>query len=403
MNQLLQRAKELNPEIVSHRRRFHQNPELGLHLPKTSAYICEQLEKMGYQPQRIGDSSILAAVGNGDKTFLLRADMDALPIHEETGLPFSSCVEGCMHACGHDCHAAMLLGAAKLLKEQESCLQGKVWLFFQAGEEILDGAKEALDDGLLEKTHADAAMMIHILSGSPIPAGSICFPAQNGCYASADWYRIDVSGKGGHGAMPQNTISSVNTICAVNAGIQEIMSVGIEPAANAVMTVGELHAGFAGSGNIIPDSAYLAGTIRTFDEGVREKIKASLIQMADNTAAAHGANAKVTFSHSAPIAWNDPQTRAFAFRSVQNLLGERATLDLEQVLGGKFALISASEDFAYISQKIPSAILLLAAGTPAEGYTAPGHNPKTNFNEDVLYIGSACYAAVAMDRLKENH
>ena len=106
MNQLLQRAKELNPEIVSHRRRFHQNPELGLHLPKTSAYICEQLEKMGYQPQRIGDSSILAAVGNGDKTFLLRADMDALPIHEETGLPFSSCVEGCMHACGHDCHAA---------------------------------------------------------------------------------------------------------------------------------------------------------------------------------------------------------------------------------------------------------------------------------------------------------
>ncbi|MFR8310181.1 MAG: M20 metallopeptidase family protein, partial [Negativibacillus sp.] len=265
MNQLLQRAKELNPEIVSHRRRFHQNPELGLHLPKTSAYICEQLEKMGYQPQRIGDSSILAAVGNGDKTFLLRADMDALPIHEETGLPFSSCVEGCMHACGHDCHAAMLLGAAKLLKEQESCLQGKVWLFFQAGEEILDGAKEALDDGLLEKTHADAAMMIHILSGSPIPAGSICFPAQNGCYASADWYRIDVSGKGGHGAMPQNTISSVNTICAVNAGIQEIMSVGIEPAANAVMTVGELHAGFAGSGNIIPDSAYLAGTIRTFD------------------------------------------------------------------------------------------------------------------------------------------
>lgn len=157
MNQLLQRAKELNPEIVSHRRRFHQNPELGLHLPKTSAYICEQLEKMGYQPQRIGDSSILAAVGNGDKTFLLRADMDALPIHEETGLPFSSCVEGCMHACGHDCHAAMLLGAAKLLKEQESCLQGKVWLFFQAGEEILDGAKEALDDGLLEKTHADAA------------------------------------------------------------------------------------------------------------------------------------------------------------------------------------------------------------------------------------------------------
>lgn len=403
MNQLLQRAKELNSEIVSHRRQFHRNPELGLHLPKTSAYIWEQLEKMGYQPQHIGDSSILASVGSGNQTFLLRADMDALPIQEETGLPFCSCVEGCMHACGHDCHAAMLLGAAKLLKEEETSLQGKVFLFFQAGEEILDGAKEALDAGLLEKTHANAAMMIHILSGSPIPAGSICFPAQNGCYASADWYRVDVSGKGGHGAMPQNTISSVNTICAINTGIQEITSVGIEPAANAVMTVGELHAGFSGSGNIIPDSAYLAGTIRTFDEGVREKIKASLIQMVDNTAAARGAKAKVTFSHSAPIALNDPQTRTFAFRAAQKLLGEQAVLDLEKVLDGKFSFISASEDFAYISQKVPSAILLLAAGTPEEGYAAPGHNPKTNFNEDVLYVGSACYAAVAMDWLKENH
>lgn len=403
MNQLLQRAKELNPEIVSHRRQFHRNPELGLHLPKTSAYIWEQLEKMGYQPQRIGDSSIIATLGAGEKTFLLRADMDALPIQEETGLPFCSCVDGCMHACGHDCHAAMLLGAAKLLKEQEAQLQGKVCLFFQAGEEILDGAKEAVDAGLLEKTHTDAAMMIHILSGSPIPAGSICFPAQNGCYASADWYRVDVSGKGGHGAMPQNTISSVNTICAINAGIQEIMSVGIEPAANAVMTVGELRAGFDGSGNIIPDSGYLAGTIRTFDEGVREKIKTSLIKMVDNTAAARGANAKVTFSHSAPIALNDPQTRAFAFRSVENLLGSQKVFDLETVFGGKAALISASEDFAYIAQKVPSAILLLAAGTPEEGYAAPGHNPKTNFNEDVLYVGSACYAAVAIDWLKENH
>ena len=240
------------------------------------------------------------------------------------------------------------------------------------------------------------------MSGSPIPEGSICFPAKNACYASADWYRIDVSGKGGHGAMPHTTISSINTLCAINTGIQDIMSVVIPPSANAVMTVGEIRAGKEGSGNVIPASGYLAGTIRTFDEQVRSTIKDSLIQMAENTAAARGATAQVSFSHSAPIALNDPDTRAFAMEAAKQLLGEQKVIDMEQLWGGKYALINASEDFAYIAQKVPSAIMLLAAGTPANGYAAPGHNPKTNFDESVLYVGSATYAAIAAAWLQAN-
>ncbi len=402
MKELLERAKELNPEIINHRRHLHQNPELGLHLPKTAAYVWEKLAEMGYQPQKVGDSGVAAIAGQGEKTFLIRGDMDALPIQEDTGLPFCSNVDGCMHACGHDCHTAMLLGAAKLLKEREASLKGRVKIFFQPGEEILDGAKTSIEAGVLENPQVDAAMMIHIMSGSPIPEGSICFPAKNACYASADWYRIDVSGKGGHGAMPHTTISSINTLCAINAGIQDIMSVVIPPSANAVMTVGEIRAGKEGSGNVIPASGYLAGTIRTFDEQVRSTIKDSLIQMAENTAAARGATAQVSFSHSAPIALNDPDTRAFAMEAAKQLLGEQKVIDMEQLWGGKYALINASEDFAYIAQKVPSAIMLLAAGTPTNGYAAPGHNPKTNFDESVLYVGSATYAAIAAAWLQAN-
>lgn len=402
MSQYLERAKEINEEIVAHRRQFHKNPELGLHTPKTSAYIWERLVEMGYQPEHVGSSSIVATAGQGEKTFLIRADMDALPIREETGLEFCSSVDGCMHACGHDCHAAMMLGAAKLLKEQEGRLKGKVRIFFQAGEEILDGAKEAVEAGLLENPHVDAAMMIHIMSNTPIAEGSLCFPTDGGCYASADWYRVDVTGRGGHGAMPHTTISSVNTICAINAGIQDIMSVVVAPSANAAMTVGELHAGEAGSGNVIPASAYMAGTIRTFDEKVRKTIKESLEKMAEGTAAARGAAAAVSYSHSAPVVMHDKQLRGFAMETLREAFGEASVVDMKEIFGGAFDKAGASEDFAYIAERVPSAIMFLAAGTPANGYSAPGHNPKTNFSEEVFYVGAAAYAEVA-SRWLEKH
>lgn len=395
MKTLLQRAQALNPEIVAHRRRFHQYPELGLDLPLTADYVCKALEDLGYTPRRLGRSSIVAEVGEGEGVFLLRADMDALPIQEATGLPFASATGGRMHACGHDCHAAMLLGAARLLRERADGLKGRVRLLFQAGEEILDGAREAVEAGVLENPKVDGAMMIHIMSGLPIPEGTVCFPAAGGCYASADWYRVDVRGKGGHGAMPERTVSAVNTLCAINAGIQEICAVMTPPSANACITVGELHAGDPGGGNVIPATAYLAGTIRTYDEGVRATVKDALERLCHGAAQARGAQAQATYSHSTPVALQDAAMRRLSMELMEGLLGAQAVLDLNAVFGGAYGRIAASEDFAYIAQKAPSAILLLAAGTPQRGYRAPSHNPATDFDEDVLYVGAAAYAAVA--------
>lgn len=398
MKKLLADAKQLNGKIVKDRRYFHQNPELGSDLPKTFKYVWECLEEMGYTPEKVG-SSIVALVGQGEKTFLIRGDMDALPMEEDTGLEFSSIDKGKMHACGHDCHTAMLLGAAKLLKEREDILKGKVKIFFQAAEEILEGAKEAVGLGLLENPKVDAAMMIHILSNTSIKEGSLLFPTDGAAYASADWYKIDVVGKGGHGAMPENTISSINTICAINAGIQEIVSVGIPPSANVVVTVGEIHAGEVGSGNIIPNSAYLSGTIRTFDEEIRQTIKDKLEIMVEGITNSRGAKAKISYSHNAPAAIHDNNCRNISMEVVENLLGKEFVVDLNIVLGGKYNRVNGSEDFAYIAEKVPSAIMFLAAGTPENGYCYPAHNPKTDFDEDVFYVGSAAYTAVAMEWL----
>lgn len=398
---ILARAKELGPELTAHRRKLHQEPELGMALPKTTAYVWAQLESMGYVPEWVG-GSIAATVGQAGPVFLLRADMDALPIQEETGLDFASQHPGCMHACGHDCHTAMLLGAARLLKEWEHSLKGRVRLLFQVGEEVLGGAKEAVQAGLLADPPVSAAMMIHVITGIPLPEGSLCIPKAGACYASADWYRVDVTGKGGHGAMPQATISAVNTICAINTAIQEIMAVVVPPSAECCMTVGELHAGEAGGGNVIPASAYLAGTLRTFDEAIRAKAKAALEQAAAATAAARGAQAVVTYSHSAPAGLQDPACRALAMEACTALMGPEAVIDMAALWGGAYAATNASEDFAYISEQVPSAILWLAAGSPEKGYCWPSHNPKADFDDSVLYVGAAAYAAVATAWL-ENH
>jgi len=399
MKSILDQAKDLSTIIVEHRRKLHQFAEVGFELPQTCAYVRETLEKLGYEPQSIGHSSLVATVGSGEPCILLRADMDALPMAEETGLPFAA-KNGHMHSCGHDCHTAMLLGAAQLLKAREAELKGTVKLLFQAAEEVLEGAKDVVEAGVLENPHVDAAMMIHILSASVVPDGSVCFPASQNCYASADWFRVDVTGTGGHGAMPHTTRSAINTVCAINEGIQEIMAVVVPPSANAVMTVGEIHGG--DSANIIPDKAYLTGTIRTYDEGVRQTIKEELAALVQYAAAARGTQGQLTFGHNAPPAYNDPELRREAMEALAQGFGPRAVVDLEKVQNGEFRLINASEDFAYIAEKVPSAIMLLSAGMLSQGYCCGSHNPKFDVNEDALYSGAATYVTVATSWLEKH-
>jgi len=400
MKKLLQRAKQLEQEIISHRRYLHQHPEIGLEMPIAYEYVTTKLVEMGYSPERIGGYGVAALVGgvNPGKTYLIRADMDALPITEETGLSFAA-ENGCMHACGHDTHTAMLLGAARILKEVEDEIPGTVKIFFQTAEETLQGAREAIASGILENPNVDAAAMIHILSGRSLPSGSVAMPIAGACYASADWYHINVYGKGGHGAMSHTTISATNIICAINDGIQEIMSVVIPRFEYSSMTVGCIQAGYAP--NIIPETASLSGTIRSFNEEVRAKIKSSLETMAEGVAKARGGTATVHYTNMTPATINDKAARDIVAAALRYALDENTVLDMAIYMDGKLGRTTGSEDFAYIAEKVPSTVLFLNAGTPEEGYKYYAHNSRTDFREDVLYIGAASYAIAALGWLAE--
>lgn len=401
MSDYLKRAEELKEEIIMNRRAVHRCPETGLHLPRTKTYVMEKLREMGYEPVEIGDSGVTVTVGGKKpgKVFLLRGDMDALPIMEETGLSFASS-NGCMHACGHDCHTAMMLGAAKLLKESEDELSGTVKLLFQPAEETLEGAKSMVENGILENPKVDAAMMIHVNAGYPVPSGVFAFYGWGPSYSSADWFRIDIQGKGGHGANPDLAKSPIDVLCEINSGIHEIVAMRLAPAANAVMTVGEIHGGT--TGNIIPDTAYMCGTIRTLDEKVREMLKTNLEEMANHTAVARGCTAEVTYTNSAPAARCDEALTKEMIGVVQNILGPQSAACLRDVADGAFATTTGTEDFAYITKEVPSAIALLMCGSPQEGYRYPLHHPKADFKEEILYLGSAVYAQAAKEWL-ENH
>ena len=401
MNNLLERAMGLNGYIEGLRNRMHQTPEIGMRLPKTQSLIMDELRDLGLSPRGCGDSGVTVLIEGArpGRTLLLRADMDALPVAEETGLPFAA-GNGCMHACGHDCHVAMLLGAARLLMERRDEMRGNVKLLFQPGEEIMEGAAEMLRCGVLENPHVEAAMMLHIISGLDAPSGSCAVFGAGSCYASVDWFRIDIQGVGGHGAMPHRTVNPLGIASDIYRFIHGLVAEGIDPEDCAVLTVGELHGGHVA--NVIPDVATMAGTLRTFDAGVRARMKERLASGADLLAKAQGGSVTVTFGPSAPCVHSDAAMRAGAMDSVRGLLGEEKALDLDTAFGGAFKRVTSSEDFAYIAEKVPAAVLWLMAGTPAEGYVWPGHHPKTDFSPDVFYVGSAVLAQSALDWLRQN-
>jgi len=398
---ILPRAKELSSEIIADRRRLHEHPETGMELPATSAYVMEKLTALGYEPHKIGGDSVFAKAGGKrpGRTFLCRADMDALPLSELTGLPYASKNPGRMHACGHDCHTAMLLGAAKMLKEREEEIPGTVVLFFQAAEETLQGAKAAVDDGLLDRTRPDAGMMIHVASAVDAPDGTLAAPDDGACYASADWYEVHVTGKGGHGASPHLTVSAINMITAVNAGIQELVSVGVPASETAVMTVGQIHAG--DTSNIIPETAFLAGTIRTFSEDVRKKIREDLETLVRGVTASRGGTGEVRTINSTPAVVNDPEVCRCLLRHIAETLGQDKAARASE-LPGLHGRESGSEDFSHIAGKIPCGIFWLMAGRKEDGYIHPVHNPRCDFRESALWCGAAAYTASAFGWLADH-
>ena len=396
--QILQEAQALQEEMRSHRRWLHAHAETGFDLEQTKPYVKAALEEMGYAVQECGRAGLVTTVGKpGGKVLLLRADMDALPIAEEADVDFA-CSNGKMHACGHDMHTAMLLGAARLLKNHEAELSGMVKLMFQPAEEVFEGGKDMIQSGALENPRPDAATMIHVTAGMPIPAGTVIVSAPGVSAPAADYFTIRVQGKGCHGSAPQNGVDALTAAAHILIALQEIHARELAATEEAVMTIGTLQGGT--TGNVIADSATMQGTIRTYDEKTRSFLKQRMTEIAQSIAAAFRASAEVTFGSGCPTLVNDKALCESVAGYLKTLLGPTGAFTTAEISGGKPSRGGGSEDFAYVSQEVPSLMLALAAGEPAKGYAYPQHHPKVMFDESVLSTGAAVFAYTALNYLQ---
>ncbi len=404
-NNILQEAAAYQEQLVQTRRYLHSHPETGFDLKNTTEYVRKELIAMGYEPVMCGKSGIIALAGKkkSGKVFLIRGDMDALPIKEESDVPFSS-DNGKMHACGHDMHTTMMLGAARLLKSHEYEIEGTVKLMFQPAEEIFEGSDDMINAGVLNSPDVDAAMMIHVMAGLPIPAGTVISCDGGVSAPAADYFYIDIQGKGCHGSMPNNGVDPITIAAHIITGLSEINSRELGLSDDAVITIGTINAGNAA--NVIPDTAHMSGTIRTYDEETRSYIKQRVSDIASNIASAYRGSASVTYGSGCPRLLNNPDLATCSAKYLNELLGPSRTFTAAQLNamsgGGKASKSTGSEDFAYVSQKVPSIMFALAAGTPQDGYCYPQHHPKVKFDEAILSEGSAVYAYTAMRWLEEH-
>jgi amidohydrolase len=395
---LIDAARAIQPEVVAIRRRIHRHPEIGTDLPITQDLIVEELAKLGLEGRRgTALTSVVAVVegGRSGPTVLLRGDMDALPLHEDTGLDFASEVDGSMHACGHDTHVAMLLGAARLLQERRGELPGRVILMFQPGEEGFGGAKTMIEEGLLEAAAAaggerpTGALAVHI--STSYPAGEIHLrPGPE--MASTDVIRITVRGRGGHASEPYSSLDPIVVAAEIVIALQTMVTRRIDVFDPAVVTIAQITAGT--TNNIIPESVFLFGTIRTVTEETREKVRAGVRRVAEGIAAAHGATADVDLEPGYPVTINDPEYTAFVSETARSLIGPDRVKEMK-------APIMGGEDFSYVLQQVPGAMAFLG-GRPAseDPDTAPqNHSNVVVFEEEPMIVGVALYAAVAIRHL----
>lgn len=386
----LERAKAILPEMIANRRFLHQNPELGMNLKVTTEFVMEKLRDMGIEPKICGGCGVTALIGQktDGPVFLLRADMDALPMQEESGLPFAA-ADGAAHCCGHDMHTAMLLGAAKILKEQEEELPGIVKLMFQPGEETLEGAKAMIADGILENPRVDAAMGVHMMPLAP--AGFVGYNAGVVCNSS-DLLHIAIEGKGGHGASPHLSVDPINVGVHIHLALQEVIAREVDPQDQAALTFGEFHSGDAK--NIIPKTAYLGGTLRTVRQETREYLLARIENCVEMTAKMFGAKASLEIPASVSALTVDEICADIIGKGFSETLG-KAAARVSQTTSG-------SEDFAEVSRLVPSMFFVVGGGDREHGYEFSGHHPKVRYDETSLASGAAAFACGAKAYLAAN-
>jgi amidohydrolase len=377
------------------RRRLHRQPEIGLQLPRTQATVLEALEGLPLEVSTGRSTTSVVAVLRGARpgpTYLLRGDMDALPVKEDTGLPFSSEVPGAMHACGHDTHVAMLLGSARLLAERRDELAGQVVFMVQPGEEGFHGARHMLDEGLLDVVPGapvSGAFAIHITASQPSGTVNV---RPGPMMAAADQWRIVVRGRGGHASKPHQTADPVPVAAEIVLALQSMVTRRVDVFDPAVVTVAHIDAGT--KDNIIPDTAFMEGTIRTLSAHRRADVLAAVERVATNVAAAHDMTAEFVHVEGYPVTVNDAGVAATVLSTTAALLGEQAAVHSPTPIMG-------AEDFSYVLERVPGAIAFLGACPPGEDPdTVPdNHSNLVVFDEEPLPAGVALYARMALDAL----
>jgi amidohydrolase len=391
---VLDEARELLDDAIALRRRIHRHPELGLNLPRTQAAVLDALDGLGYDV-RTGErcSSVVATLdGSHDgPTVLLRGDMDALPMHEETGLEFASEVDGAMHACGHDAHTAMLATAARLIAAHRDDVHGRVLLMFQPGEEGHFGAPVMIEEGLLDGDRAPtAAFAIHQTAHEP--AGQI--GTKGGpLAASADKLTIEVRGRGGHASAPHLVLDPVPVAFEIGLALQAMVTRRVSVFDPAVVTIAHVEAGT--TNNVIPESAVMEGTARTLSAETRRDVLANCRRVVEHVAAAHGLTATLTVDEGYPPTVNDGAMAAFALDVARQTVGEELVAEMRDPVMG-------AEDFSYVLQRVPGAMLRLGTAAPGAEDPAPNHSNRMNLYEPAMAEGIAMYSALALRYLDGN-
>jgi amidohydrolase len=378
-------AESLRAQLVAWRRDLHRHPELSFRETRTATLVARTLGELGYEVRTgVGHTGVVALLQGGrpGPSVLLRADMDALPIQELSEAPYASQTPGVMHACGHDGHVAVGLGAATLLARHAAELPGRVIFLFQPAEEGDGGARAMIAEGALADPTPDAAFALHLWN--QIPLGRVC--AQAGpMMAASDVLRITVRGRGGHGALPHETVDAIAVTAQVLSALQTIVSRNVDPQETAVLTIGTVHGGTAF--NVIAETVELQGTVRTFSPAVRETVLARLRVLLDGVTAGMGARYDLTVQGVAPTVVNDPGASEIARAAAVQVVGNTAVAWCPPLM--------ISEDFSEYQKHVPGCFMLLGAGNPELAFNAPHHNPRFDFDERALPIGAALLATVA--------
>lgn len=390
-------ARRLQPRTVALRRALHRQPELGLTLPRTQEAVLAELADLPLQVHRGRAVSSVVAVLDGARpgaTVLLRADMDALPLQEESPVPFRSRVDGAMHACGHDTHVAMLAAAARLLVARREQLTGRVVLMFQPGEEGFHGARHMIDEGLLDRHgpggRPASAFALHV--SATLPSGEV-HTRPGPVMAAADLLRVRVTGRGGHASAPHDALDPVPAAAAMVGALQTALTRRVDARDTAVLTVAKIVAGT--TNNVIPETAVLEGTLRTLSPTVRTLLHEEIRRVCRHTALAYGCGAAVEITPGYPVTVNDETATRRVGEVAAAVLGrDRVAVMSHPIMG--------AEDFSYVLARVPGALAFLGACPPrADPATAPpNHSNRVVFDEAAMAAGAAVYAALAMDALR---